>query len=194
MGAIFHWPMVSRFSDRPMNLQLVGLLSSGQAETAIAVIQDPQAGRIRFYRVGDRLPHGATLDRISSEGVALRWPDGRIVRLRSPAQDPPPARGGLIVTPLSPTARFLDRQVMIRQGIPLLVKLARGQPVSEGILRAFGLEEGDMLLEVDGEPIIGYREILRRLEQALERAYVTVTVLRQGRDRKTLTYHFNIPG
>jgi len=84
MGGIAHWARPSpSFSTLPRNLQLIGVLSSAEAQTAIAVIQDPQFGKVRFYRLGDRLPHGAILDQISSESVTLRWPDGRTTRLGS---------------------------------------------------------------------------------------------------------------
>lgn len=62
-----------------LSLELKGVFSSNRAQASSALIAE-RGKSARYYHIGDRLPGGATLDRVASAHVELRR-NGRLERL-----------------------------------------------------------------------------------------------------------------
>ncbi len=190
----------------PLDLKLLGILLREKQEEAIAVIRDTQREKAGLYRLGDRLPRGATLAEIASGRVVVHRSDGgmEVLPLEALEKNAEGFASG-VVTPLSSTERLVDKEAMARAALPVLVELSQVKfkpSVSEGkllgfgvqgaypggILHALGLEEGDVISAIDGQPLGNYRQATELLGNALQRPPFTLTVIKKDK-RETFTYH-----
>lgn len=190
----------------PLALKLLGILTRQQAGESIAVIRDLDRSTTGLYRIGERLPHGATLLTISPGQVTVRRSDGTAAVLSLEAADGTigeMARG--IVTPLSPKERLIDQEALQKAAVPLLMELSQvkihpsveeGRLIgfgvqgvsSEGILKALGVEEGDVISAVNGRSLENYREATELLGEAIHHPPFKMTLNKKDR-KETLTYH-----
>ena len=162
----------------------------------------------RGRRVTGAVEHTAPLARGSSGGPLVDA-DGRLVGLNThrlgdgfylalPADDDLRARVdalvggrhlrtrrlGIVIVP-GPRAARLRARVGLPEAAGLLVRaVAEGSPAA-----AAGLDEGDLVTAVDGQPVASVDDLWDALDAAADRASVEVTVLR-GADERTVTVTF----
>ncbi|WCO65809.1 trypsin-like peptidase domain-containing protein [Iamia majanohamensis] len=162
----------------------------------------------RGRRVTGAVEHTAPLARGSSGGPLVDA-DGRLVGLNThrlgdgfylalPADDDLRARVdalvggrhlrtrrlGIVIVP-GPRAARLRARVGLPEAAGLLVRaVAEGSPAA-----AAGLDEGDLVTAVDGQPVASVDDLWDALDAAADRTSVEVTALR-GADERTVTVTF----
>ncbi len=95
-------------------------------------------------------------------------------------------RLGIVIVP-GPRAARLRRRVGLPEVAGLLIRaVAEGSPAASA-----GLDEGDLLTALDGNPVASVDDLWDALDAAADRPAVEVTVLR-GTDERTVTVAFEV--
>jgi general secretion pathway protein C len=180
-----------------LNLELRGIVSSGDPDDGIAIIAD--AGRDeKVYEVGDRLPGGATVHAVYSDRVILNRA-GILENLRLPKEFPQGTRITTRSTPARPAGAAPRPNGSIRDVISnnagRITDILRVQPFMDGgqmrgyrvypgrnraQFAALGLRPGDLVTEIDGMPLTDPAAGLEIFGQLGDAMQVSVTVERDG--------------
>ncbi len=191
-------------------LKLLGIvIPQKQQEEALAVIQDLETRTMAFYQVGDALPHEATLIQIASGKVTLRQTSGAETTLRLDMPQRLKGDKGLMVTQLSfplkpsqPKVTMLVESAQVtkvgpavrQKGVQRVMKEGRligfgvrGTPF-EGVLDLLELQDGDMILAINGRPLDTFDKATQILQDALQQMPLTITVVKK-KGRQPLTYY-----
>lgn len=179
-----------------LGYRLFGVRVDGDRSSAIL----GHDGQQRAYIVGDRIASGLILDAVFADHAVLRaggrrhrvdLPDGSQL---SASQAGPPVAGTLPVGqpakqgPVAAVAEVDPQQLLASAGLRArsdggevtgYTLVPRG---NEALLRKAGLQPGDVLLSVNGQPLDPER--LGELKEELEgRSQATITFQRDGRTR-----------
>lgn len=173
-------------AETTLDLTLHGVWTDG---VATAAIRTPD-GRQRSYTLGDEVWQGVTLDAVYADQVillragareALRLINRTPIEGRARASTAAPASAAS--APASDPAGFLERVVRVTPridagGLKLVL-----QPGAEGsAFAALGLEPGDTLLAIDGQPLgRDLNAAVSRLERVGAAKSATITIDRGGR-------------
>lgn len=167
----------------PASLTLHAINAGAQGSAILA-----DAGGVqRAYRIGDGVPGGGVLREVRPGMVVIEGAGGRreIALSSAAAAAPSPAVPASPAAPASSAGAQLLQQIGLRPredggrhaGFEVL---ARGDAAA---LRAAGLEPGDVVQAIDGQPLTPDR--LPTLEQALlSQGQANLTVLRDGAARQ----------
>ncbi len=184
-------------------LRLVGIFMSNEQRDSVAVLQDLESKEIFSHKVGDRLAYGASLIRIDVGEVILHSPAGGVyvLKLEQAASDPRKP-----ITQLSPTERLVDVGVLRQQPVPLFLEFSQVKvaprveqgkvlgfgvrgAVPNGILNDLGVEEGDVVAAIDGQPLENYRRATELFGGLIQKDLSKVTLIKKDGKRMILTYH-----
>ncbi len=195
-------PDLEALTRTGLKLTLRGTVA-GDADRAYAVIEDAPEGRQQLYRPGDDIK-GAAIRMILREKVVLRV-DGRdeVLAMAEPGETPgapPPEapeapgpdrssmeialKGDEIAAALG-DLHDLAQQATIRPNFNRGQRdgflLARVQPAS--LFSRLGLQTGDVIKTVDGQPITSVGEALSLYKSLTPGNRVEVVISRQGNDQ-----------
>jgi len=197
-----------------LNLKLWGTVS-GDPEKAYAVIEDTQKREQNLFRVGDSI-QSATLKMILREKVVLNV-EGRDevlsmeeiaqssamltasrgrpqVYARPPAALPPAGEQRITLQRSMLDESFADVNKLMTQiaispntedGESAGLSLSRIAP--DSIFRRMGLRNGDVLLGVNGQPILSTEDAMRMYESLKSSNEVQLQLKRRGQER-TINY------
>jgi general secretion pathway protein C len=188
--------------DTTLSWALKGVLADPDAARSFAILA-PQGQREKLYRVGDSLPGNVRLDQILADQVILAR-DGKLetLRLKRPqAGAPRPAattslprtNPDVTLAPDGGVAR-IDREGWANDPERFMEVITASPVMQDGALyglevhparnirefEAAGLEAGDVIIAVEGQPVAeinDYRDILQELGDA---STVSVSLERNG--------------
>ena len=198
-----------------LNLKLWGTVSGNQ-DQAYAVIEDTQKREQNLYRVGDTVQN-ATVKMVLREKVVLSV-NGKdealtMEELDSKAGASPMASRGRQPRPLNiPSQGVREQRISINRGMideafqdmnKLMTDIAITPHNEDGqltglnlnrikpnsIFRRMGLRNGDVLLGVDGKPILSVEDAMSMYESLKSADNVQVQLKRRGQER---TINYNI--
>ncbi len=196
--------------DTNLKLTLRGILASGDATVARAIIADDRARKEDLYKIGSKVPGGAVLEEVNAEHIVLSR-SGRLEILRLPNERLSAGLG--MARPSNPSRqnsqREFDASASLRevrdslmkdpQSLALLMaaepqigadgkvtgfKLGQGQDAR--MLRRFGLRRGDVVTMVNGVRLNGLNklpELMKVLPTAQE---LTIEYKRRGKVRSVV--------
>lgn len=188
------------------NLYGVRPLGGGEGSAILGRPSQPQS----VYRRGDALSPGLVLTAVASDHVeinhGLRLPltgvtPGRPAMTPTTATPAPPAAPATDATPTTPEASqaaALDPARLLEAGLQARIEngrvsgytlLPRGG--SEALLRTVGLQPGDVLLSINGQPL--YPEAWSELEQELRTGRQAIVTFRRAGQTRSLTLEKPIP-
>lgn len=151
-----------------LQLRLGGVMESEQRELARAFIAERSGGTLETYKIGDRVPGGATLDQVLADRVVLlRGGREEILRFDETSSSAPPATAGTgsqAQRNAEQTRAALANMAEQLANSPLaalrqmgLRRTSRGYVVSvaapKEMLQRFGLQPGDRLVSINGQPL-----------------------------------------
>lgn len=182
-GDLFHRQAAGAATASLAGITLHGVRMDGTRSTAIIATADGQSA----YRIGDRVASGLVLDAVAADHAWLRGNAGRHrIALATPAADV--SRAPMAALPASTPAANGPRRVDPGQLLGTTGMRAQDGGYAlvprgnEALLRQAGLEPGDVLLAVDGEPLTPER--MQELQAgAGARMQATLTVRRNGETR-----------
>jgi general secretion pathway protein C len=186
--------------DTSLNLLLTGVNADPDSQDQGRAIISSGRGEQKMYRVGDAIDggNGATLHSVYSDRVLLSRA-GRLETLRLPKEDgsrsaagnrsaarvaPPPAPdpGGSIREAISDNASLLTdtiQPMLEREGDEIIgFRLRPGR--NREAFTALGLEDGDVLIDVNGMPMNDTQSAMRVFQALEESQMANVTILRNG--------------
>jgi general secretion pathway protein C len=174
-------------------LRLYGVRMGAGASSAIIAGAD---GQQRSYRVGEAVTGGATLQAVASDHVELLV-GGRVTSLAFPKPggggEPPPA-AGTVVTP-SGAAPEASRLAQIAAQVPVQPRIENGRVTGlavsgpGGPLAAAGLQPGDILVSINGKPLLGAENVGAELATTNQ----AVVEYERGGERRTATVNMGRP-
>jgi general secretion pathway protein C len=202
-------PAASPSADGSLRLVGVGF----QGGEARAVVEDATSHHQDLVRAGDAIAGGRVVS-IAWDHVVLATPRGEAVLALAPAKErtPEPAAepavaadtSGASVRQTSATAFVVDRRALIgaaEDPSGLLTQLRAVAEVQDGrpsgfrlfqmkddsIFRRLGLQNGDVVQRVNGEPLADPTHLLGFLQRLRTEPRVALDI-RRGPERRTLVY------
>lgn len=154
-------------ANTTLQLRLGGVMASDTDAWARAFIAERSGGPLETYRIGDRLPGGATLAQVMTDHVVLsRGGRDEILRFDETSQAAAPSAtgGSQAQRNAEQTRAALARMAEQLANSPLaalrqmgLRRTSRGYVVSvaapKEMLQRFGLQPGDRLVSINGQPL-----------------------------------------
>jgi len=185
---------------RLTNLVLKGTIASAIPEFSVAVIADGTAEQ-RVYAIGDSVVSGATLHAVYSDRVVLNE-NGALTNLRLPVDFP--RESSTAVRRSTATTRQTARnpnslQDVVAENLTQISDIIRptqyrgadgqlaGFRVYPGRNRqkfaALGLRPGDLIKDIDGQPLNDPTQAMQVFQSLGEAEQVTVTIERNGQEQ-----------
>ena len=163
----------------PLRLHLIGVINPDEPKSAMALIQDLEQLRTGTYRPGNPVPQGAILETIRPGQVTLLRQDGTQHTLSLQAAEGS-HRYDNAVTALASTERLINRHAVKNSALPIFLELSQVQlkpqvvngkligfalkgTAPQGFIEALGATEGDVVAEINGQPLENYRQATQLL-------------------------------
>lgn len=194
-------PLIALLAAPPLDLQVVGVVVSGDPLRSVAMLR--AAGRTRLAAVGESA-FGGRVALVGRESVTVDF-DGQKVELRLTAgvvraADTPPkpqAAPPRLESPI-PGARAMERREVERrlsQEVPRILAETTAVPVMDdgrvaglaltripesSLLTDAGLQAGDVLTEVNGTPVDSLATLMALYPKLQTQSELQAVVLRNG--------------
>lgn len=193
-------------NDRPvdapetrLSLELLGLFQTRDRDKSSAIIAE-KGKEAELFHIGDAIPGNAELEEIYADRVILRR-QGRLETLRLNEIKGLPGGGVTQVTEPAPQTQAPSPQTDLAQQRLALIRQLGLQPVSEGgaegyrigeqapkqLIEQVGLNQGDVVVSVNGYPLGNEESDLAALQSYLDSQAASIVVQR-GEQEFTVNY------
>jgi len=185
--------------DTRLSLELLGLFQTRDRERSSAIIAE-KGKDAELFHIGDAIPGNAELEDIYADRVILRR-QGRLETLRLNEIKGLPGGGVTQVTEPTPRAPAPSPQTDLAQQRTALIRQLGLQPVQAGgtegyrigdqapkqLIEQVGLNQGDVVVSVNGYPLGNEESDLAALQSYLDSQAATIVVQR-GEQEFTVNY------
>ncbi len=185
--------------DTRLSLELLGLFQTRDREKSSAIIAE-KGKDAELFHIGDAIPGNAELEEIYADRVILRR-QGRLETLRLNEIKGLPGGGLTQVTEPEPQSQAPSPETDLAQQRTALIRQLGLQPVSEGatdgyrigeqapkqLIEQVGLNQGDVVVSVNGYPLGDEESDLAALQSYLDSQAATIVVQR-GEQEFTVNY------